>query len=189
VRRSPHLLLLLALAGCAGAPPSPLPLPFPVLTAYGPRHAGIDLRAPAGTPVLAAADGTVVAAAERGRGGRMIVLAHAEDVASVYMHLSEIAVAEGQTVRRGEPIGRAGMTGNATTPHLHFAVCRRPGGRCGGRGTDGGWDDPAGYWIEGNPCFDDGRAYGPPERFTYPLPCAGGPPPPARGETRRPALS
>jgi murein DD-endopeptidase MepM/ murein hydrolase activator NlpD len=89
-------------------------------------------------------------------------------------------VAVGQAVRRGEPIGRAGMTGNATTPHLHFAVCRRPGGRCGGRGTNGGWDDPAGYWIEGNPCFDTGRAYGPPARFTYPLPCA------ARASGRRP---
>jgi hypothetical protein len=173
VRRSPRLLLLLALAGCAGAPPGPpAVLPFPVLAVYGPRHAGLDLRAPAGTPVLAAADGTVLVAAERGRGGRTVVLAHAEDVASVYMHLSEIAVAPGQAVRRGEPIGRAGMTGNATTPHLHFAVCRRPGGRCGGRGADGGWDDPAGYWIEGNPCFGHEPAYVPAGRFTYPLPCA-----------------
>jgi murein DD-endopeptidase MepM/ murein hydrolase activator NlpD len=154
------------------APPSPPPLPFALLTAYGPRHAGIDLRAPAGTPVLAAADGTVLVAAGRGRAGRMVVLAHAADVASVYMHLSAIAVTVGQPVRRGEPIGRSGMTGNATTPHLHFAVCRRPGGRCGvGSGGDGGWDDPAGYWIDGDPCFAPGRAYGPPVRFTYPLPC------------------
>jgi hypothetical protein len=172
VRRSARLLLLLALAGCSGAPPGPPPLPFPLLTAYGPRHLGIDLRAPVGTPVLAAADGTVLVAAERGRAGRMVVLGHAEDVASVYMHLSEIQVAVGQPVRRGEPLGRAGMTGNATAPHLHFAVCRRPGGRCGG-GPDGGWDDPAGYWIEDTPCFETGRAYGPPVRFTYPLPCAG----------------
>jgi murein DD-endopeptidase MepM/ murein hydrolase activator NlpD len=172
LRRGTRLLLLVGLAGCAVAPPSPPPLPFPVLTAYGPRHLGIDLRAPVGTPVLAAADGTVLVAAERSRAGRMIVLAHAGDVASVYMHLSEIAVAVGQPVRRGEPIGRTGMTGNATTPHLHFAVCRRPGGRCGG-GTDNGWDDPASYWIEGNPCFEPARAYaGQPVRLTYPLPCA-----------------
>jgi murein DD-endopeptidase MepM/ murein hydrolase activator NlpD len=136
---------------------------------YGPRHFGIDLRAPAGTPVLAAADGTVLVATERGRAGRMVALAHAEDVASVYMHLSELAVSRGQPVRRGQPIGRAGMTGNATTPHLHFAVCRRPGGRCSG---GAGWDDPAGYWIEDAPCFDTGRAYGASLRFTYPLPCA-----------------
>jgi murein DD-endopeptidase MepM/ murein hydrolase activator NlpD len=94
VRRSPRLLLLLALAGCAEAPPSPpASLPFPVLAVYGPRHAGLDLRAPSGTPVLAAAAGTVVVAADRGRGGRTVVLAHAADVASAYMHLSEIAVA------------------------------------------------------------------------------------------------
>ena len=112
----------------------------------------------------------MLVAAERGRAGRMIVVGHAEDVASVYMHLSEVAVSVGQPVRRGEPIGRAGMTGNATTPHLHFAVCRRPGGRCGG-GPDGGWDDPAGYWIDGHACFDGERAYPAPGRFTYPLPC------------------
>jgi murein DD-endopeptidase MepM/ murein hydrolase activator NlpD len=121
--------------------------------------------------VLAAADGTVVVAADRGRGGRTIVLAHAADVASVYMHLSEIAVAAGQAVRRGERIGRAGMTGNATTPHLHFAVCRRPGGRCGGGTDGGGWADPAGYWVEGERCFASGRAYAAPLRFTLPLPC------------------
>jgi hypothetical protein len=181
VRRGTRLLFLIALAGCAGAPPRPPALPFPVLTSFGPRHAGIDLRAPAGTPVLAAADGTVVTAAERGRGGRTVVLAHGEDVASVYMHLSEIAVAVGQVVHRGEPIGRAGMTGNATTPHLHFAVCRRPGGRCAG-GSDGGWDDPAGYWIPGDPCFDHERAYDPPGRFTYPLPCDGNQPPRLTGD-------
>ena len=100
MRRSARLLLLLALAGCVGAPPSSPPLPSPVLATYGPRHFGIDLRAPAGTPVLAAADGTVLVAAERGRAGRMIVVGHAEDVASVYMHLSEVAVSVGQPVRR-----------------------------------------------------------------------------------------
>lgn len=151
---------------------SPL-VPPPFLSAFGARHAGLDLRAAHGTPVLAAADGEVRLVAQRPRAGRMVVLAHAEDVATVYMHLSAVSVRVGQPVHRGEPIGRAGMTGNATTPHLHFGVCRRPGGRCGPT-IDAGWDDPAAWWIEGTPCYDAQRGYASvPVRLTYPLPCAG----------------
>jgi hypothetical protein len=137
------------------------------------RHYGIDIRAAIGTPILAAADGTVLRAHARPVAGRLIVLAHADELATVYFHLSEIWVRAGQVVRRGEPLGRSGMTGNATTPHLHFGVCRRPGGLCGPR-LQAGWDDPAGYWVEGNPCYDADRAYpASSPRLTYPLPCAG----------------
>jgi murein DD-endopeptidase MepM/ murein hydrolase activator NlpD len=188
------LLLALALAGCASAgagigpvpaslPPASGLAPLPVLSGFGMRpgaggtarlHTGIDIRAPVGTPVLAAADGEVVAVADRPRAGRLVVVAHADDLATVYMHLAESAVRLGQRVRRGEPIGRAGMSGNATTPHLHFGVCRRPGARCG-RGPETGWEDPARHWVEEGPCFTAGRAYpAAPVRLTYPLPCGGG---------------
>lgn len=101
----------------------------------------------------------------------MIVVAHADDVATVYLHLSEILVTPNQAVRRGEVLGRSGISGNATTPHLHFGVCRRPGGQCGTR-AGAGWDNPARYWVDGNSCYQPGRAYPPaPIRLTYPIPC------------------
>jgi murein DD-endopeptidase MepM/ murein hydrolase activator NlpD len=142
-----------------------------VLRAFGGRHTGIDLRAPAGTPVLAAADGDVRLVLERARAGRMVVLGHAPDLSSVYMHLSEVSVRVGQTVRRGTAVGRSGASGNASTPHLHFGVCRRPAGRCG-TGGGGGWDDPGRYWVAGDSCFDARRDYAAaPLRLTHPLPC------------------
>jgi len=175
VRRAARLLALLGLAGCAvgRAPAPPGRLPAPLLTPFGGRHAGIDLRAPVGTPVLAAADGVVLVAGERPRAGRLVVLAHADDLGTVYMHLSAVTVRVGQAVRRGEAIGRAGRSGNATTPHLHFGVCRRPGGRCG-TAVAAGWADPAAWWMAPDPCFAAGRSYAAtPLRLTFPLPCAG----------------
>lgn len=168
----------------ASLPPPPAALvPPPIISPYGTwlgaggtqrpwQHYGIDIRVPAGTPVLAAADGTVARVGEQPNSGKFAVLSHGDDLASVYWHLSEISVRADQVVRRGEMLGRSGMTGNATTPHLHFGVCRRPAGRCDPR-IDGGWDDPTGYWTEGTPCYDPGRAYPAlPIRLTYPVPCA-----------------
>lgn len=103
--------------------------------------------------------------------GKLVVVAHADDLATVYFHLSAIDVGERQTVRRGETLGRSGMTGNATTPHLHFGVCRRPAGRCGNR-IGAGWDNPRAYWVEGDPCFRAGHPY-PATRLTFPVPCPG----------------
>jgi murein DD-endopeptidase MepM/ murein hydrolase activator NlpD len=144
---------------------------MPLMGGFTGRHTGIDLRAPLGTPVIAAADGEVGWVREDRRAGRMVVVIHAEELATAYLHLSETAVHPGQSLRRGEVLGRSGMSGNATTPHLHFAVCRRAAGRCR-TGPDGGWADPAGYWVEDGPCFDPGRAYAAaPIRFTYPLAC------------------
>jgi murein DD-endopeptidase MepM/ murein hydrolase activator NlpD len=121
--------------------------------------------------VLAAAGGTVARTGTHPNAGRLVVVAHDGDLATVYWHLSEIAVRPGQAVRRGEELGRSGMTGNATTPHLHFGVCRRPLGQCGSD-IEAGWDDPARHWVEGPRCFAPDRAYETtPVRFTYPLPC------------------
>jgi murein DD-endopeptidase MepM/ murein hydrolase activator NlpD len=87
-------------------------------------HNGVDLLAPTGTPVLAASDGTVVGAAPNAGYGNWIRLQHAQDVATVYGHLSAFAagIAAGAKVRRGQVIGFVGNTGRSTGPHLHFEV-------------------------------------------------------------------
>jgi murein DD-endopeptidase MepM/ murein hydrolase activator NlpD len=135
------------------------------------RHAGIDIRATTGTPVLAAADGIVLRTGTQVFAGRLIVIEHDADLATAYYHLSAVVVVAGQAVRRGDVIGRVGMTGNATAPHLHFGVCRHEGGLCGER-IDGGWVDPTKLWIAANPCFLAGQPYASQDRrLTYPVPC------------------
>jgi murein DD-endopeptidase MepM/ murein hydrolase activator NlpD len=166
-------------------------VPPPILSRFGEwrgeggadrptRHAGIDIRAATGTPVLAGADGVVLRTGSQVFAGRLIVVAHDVDLATAYYHLSAVAVVAGQAVRRGEVIGRVGTSGNATAPHLHFGVCRREGGLCSER-IDGGWEDPTRLWIAPNPCFVSGQSYPPQDRrLTFPVPCqpapaAGGP--------------
>jgi len=89
----------------------------------GRAHEGIDLPAPTGTPVIAAADGEVVYAGDGIRGyGNLVVLQHPGDLLTVYAHNSALFVKQGQTVRAGERIAAVGQTGRATGPHLHFEV-------------------------------------------------------------------
>ncbi|HRS36965.1 MAG TPA: M23 family metallopeptidase [Thermoanaerobaculia bacterium] len=85
-------------------------------------HGGADYRARPGTPVLAPADGVVVLAEEQFFAGRAVYLDHGDGLISMSFHLSEIAVAEGQEVKRGQLIGRVGATGRVTGPHLHFGL-------------------------------------------------------------------
>jgi murein DD-endopeptidase MepM/ murein hydrolase activator NlpD len=95
----------------------------PFGTRDGRAHEGIDLPAPTGTPVVAAADGEVVYAGDGIRGyGNLVVLQHPGDVLTVYAHNSALFVAQGQAVRAGERIAAVGQTGRATGPHLHFEV-------------------------------------------------------------------
>jgi len=91
-------------------------------------HSAVDLRLPDGTPVRAIADGRIAFAGEQFFGGRSVVIDHGGGVFSVYYHLKEFSVAEGQETARGDRIGAVGATGRATGPHLHFGV-RVPGGR------------------------------------------------------------
>jgi uncharacterized SAM-binding protein YcdF (DUF218 family) len=86
------------------------------------HHDGIDFAASHGVPVFAAAAGTVVYSGELDVYGRVIALSHEAGLATVYSHLSRIDIARGQTVTPGQPIGRAGSTGNTFGPHLHFEV-------------------------------------------------------------------
>jgi len=88
----------------------------------GAFHTGVDIDAPYGTPVRAAADGDV-SGAEMGAGyGRAVVLDHGHDVLTLYGHLSAIAVVPGEHVTRGQIIGFVGQSGRATGPHLHYEV-------------------------------------------------------------------
>lgn len=85
-------------------------------------HAGTDLVAPFGTPVLAARDGVVERAEWYGGYGRLVVLDHGDGISTYYGHCHELLVRPGQAVVRGQPIASVGSSGDATGPHLHFEV-------------------------------------------------------------------
>lgn len=114
----------------APAPHAPIRLAWPLQAAlgdrFGPRgsrfHAGIDLPAPTGTGVAAAAAGRVAFAGELGGWGLIVILTHRNGVRTLYAHLSRIDVVPGRAVEGGWQIGRVGATGHATGPHLHFEV-------------------------------------------------------------------
>lgn len=86
------------------------------------RHNGVDIAAPAGTPVKASNSGLVVLAAPLEVHGQTIILDHGCNVFSIYLHLSTMEVKPGQRVQKGQVIGRVGATGFATGPHLHWAL-------------------------------------------------------------------
>lgn len=87
-------------------------------------HAGIDFAAPAGTPVYASADGTVISARAEGAYGRIVRLRHADATETRYAHLSRFdrSLAPGRRVKQGDVIGAVGSTGLSTGPHLHYEV-------------------------------------------------------------------
>ncbi|HEX6988166.1 MAG TPA: M23 family metallopeptidase [Bacillota bacterium] len=86
------------------------------------RHSGLDLAAPEGTPVRAAATGRVVLADWLYVTGGTVIVDHGLGVFTSYAHLSRIAVTEGQRVRQGDVLGDVGATGFATGPHLHWSA-------------------------------------------------------------------
>lgn len=94
--------------------------------AQGYYHRGVDYGAPEGTPVYAPANGLVSLAGKEEEGfmihGNCIGLDHGHGVASIFMHLSDLAVQEGEYVRRGQLVGRVGDTGISTGPHLHWGL-------------------------------------------------------------------
>jgi murein DD-endopeptidase MepM/ murein hydrolase activator NlpD len=85
-------------------------------------HGGADYSAPAGTPVRAAADGTVVMVADHFFGGNAVFVDHGDGLVTQYFHLSRVDVTQGQAIGRAAPLGAVGATGRATGPHLHFGV-------------------------------------------------------------------
>ncbi|MDM9383101.1 peptidoglycan DD-metalloendopeptidase family protein [Chlorogloeopsis sp. ULAP01] len=110
----------------------PLNVPAPITSLFGWRthpisgdrrfHAGMDIGAAMGTPILAAYSGQVEAAGWQGGYGLTVVMSHNNAQQTLYGHMSEIYVQPGQRVEQGSVIGRVGSTGNSTGPHLHFEV-------------------------------------------------------------------
>jgi len=86
------------------------------------EHQGLDFRVPTGTPVAAMNSGTVLLARFLYYEGNCVVIDHGQGLLTLYFHLSEIKVREGDVVKRGQLIGLSGGTGRATGPHLHVAV-------------------------------------------------------------------
>src|SRR6266849_5187033 len=88
----------------------------------GALHTGVDISAPTGTPVKAAADGVVTYAQYYGGYGRLVIVSHSSGVETFYAHRSKCDVITGQEIRQGELVGRVGSTGRVTAPHLHYEV-------------------------------------------------------------------
>jgi len=94
---------------------------------FGPRrggfHTGLDIAAPMGTPIFAAASGTVTRSGPSGTGfGIIVAIDHGNGVETLYAHNSRNVVEAGQTVAQGQKIAEVGSTGNSTGPHLHFEI-------------------------------------------------------------------
>lgn len=126
-------------AGIAGSPPPSAgggqfswPVTGTITSPFGWRsnpfggspefHQGLDIAAPSGTTVTAAASGTVIMAQWYGGYGNYILIDHGGGFSTGYGHLSAIYVANGQSIKRGQAIGAVGSTGASTGPHLHFEV-------------------------------------------------------------------
>jgi murein DD-endopeptidase MepM/ murein hydrolase activator NlpD len=108
------------------------PVDVPISDVFGTRrtfngkvqsmHQGLDYAAPTGTPVSAVNSGTVLLAGPLYFEGNCVVLDHGQGLLTLYLHLSEIKVKQGEQIERGQELGLSGGTGRATGPHLHLAV-------------------------------------------------------------------
>jgi murein DD-endopeptidase MepM/ murein hydrolase activator NlpD len=86
-------------------------------------HNGVDIAAPKGSTVLATAKGTIALVhQDMFYSGKTVMIDHGHGLSSIYIHMSEILVKQGQLVTKGEAIGAVGMTGRATGPHLHWGI-------------------------------------------------------------------
>jgi murein DD-endopeptidase MepM/ murein hydrolase activator NlpD len=95
---------------------------------FGPKQSGgqndgINITVPQGTPIKAAEDGVVAYAGSELKGyGNLVLVRHPNGYVTAYAHASELGVKKGETVKRGQVIGKAGATGNVANPQLHFEV-------------------------------------------------------------------
>jgi murein DD-endopeptidase MepM/ murein hydrolase activator NlpD len=99
-------------------------------------HRGLDYHAAPGTPIMAANSGEVVLARELFYEGNCVMIDHGLGFMTIYMHMSQLDVREGQKVEKGQRLGLSGATGRVTGPHLHMAVR-----------WQGAYLDPAQLWL------------------------------------------
>ena len=97
-----------------------------ITSPYGYRssgfHTGLDMAVSMGTPVYAAASGTVTFAGYKGSYGYLVIIDHGNGYQTYYAHCSALYVSAGQSVAQGQNISAVGSTGNSTGPHLHFEI-------------------------------------------------------------------
>ncbi len=89
---------------------------------YKIQHLGVDLQAPVGTPIMAANDGKIVFEDTLPDYGKILIIDHGFGVYSLYLHLSDFKVANGQMIKQGDIVALSGDTGYAIGPHLHFSI-------------------------------------------------------------------
>lgn len=110
----------------SGAPALRWPVKGVVHSRFGPRggarHDGIDIAAPEGTPIHAAAEGEAIFSGVQRGYGNLVILRHEGGWVTIYAHNRKNLVREGDRVRQGQVIGEVGRTGRATGPHVHFEV-------------------------------------------------------------------
>jgi murein DD-endopeptidase MepM/ murein hydrolase activator NlpD len=99
-------------------------------------HQGLDIAAPLGSPIKSAAQGTVVRVGYAEDYGKYVEISHGFGVLSRYAHAQSISVKRGDKVKKGDTIGKVGMTGRTTGPHLHYEI------EIGGRKVD-----PSGFIV------------------------------------------
>ncbi|HEY3398169.1 MAG TPA: peptidoglycan DD-metalloendopeptidase family protein [Armatimonadota bacterium] len=108
----------------AGRISSPFGMRVHPITGVYKLHTGVDIAAPYGAPVHAAAQGLVISTGWMKAYGQTVVIDHGSGIHTWYCHLSSVSVSEGQLVKRGQMIANVGSTGMSTGPHLHFSVLR-----------------------------------------------------------------
>ncbi len=130
IRSSTRMLAAATVLGMFGCGLPHWPVEGPLIAPFGLRwgsdgptiHRGVDIVVPTGTPVYAMSGGEVSFAGTMTDFGLVVWVDHGDAILTVYAHLSEILVVEGQRVAGDEAVGLSGQSGNATGPHLHFEI-------------------------------------------------------------------
>ena len=130
IQSSGRILAAATVLGIVGCGLPRWPVEGPLIEPFGVRwesggltiHKGVDIVVPTGTPVYAMSSGEVLFTGTMTDFGLVVWVDHGEAVLTIYAHLSEILVVEGQAVTRDESLGLSGESGNATGPHLHFEI-------------------------------------------------------------------